>query len=164
ARDGIRLHAETVGPERVRYVERGHVEGDERVIGYGEVARLEAAVARIAKGPLPLLADHLDRERVAGPLRLVGRVRPLTAARPVRARDERVAAPRGERDDDRTGNDDPEKLRSRVPLDRRAVDDGRVPTPPNDERVDEDDPDEEHDRDEQSREDNVCVRLCAGFG
>ena len=108
ARVGVGLDAELVGPEGVDDVERGDVEADQPVRGENQLGRLDAAVARVAVGELPLLADHLDvhRRRASG-----GHERgrgPLPGAGAVL--DELVGAEGGEREDDDGRDDRPDDL------------------------------------------------------
>src|SRR6202050_483903 len=79
---GVGLYAELVGPEAVDDVEGGDVELHGLPHGELKLRGLEAAELRVAVGPDPLLADHLDLEDVRR-MRLPDRLRALTGPRPL---------------------------------------------------------------------------------
>jgi hypothetical protein len=99
-------------------VERRHVEGDLAVDRDLELGRLDAAVGGIAIRELPLLGDHLHRERDVARLRQ--RVRALPAARAGRGDQCHRAEDREKEHDDGRG-DQPDRLQTRVAADRRPV-------------------------------------------
>src|SRR6202040_849397 len=68
--DRVGLDAELDRPEAVGDVERRDVELDDAIYGQLERRRLDAAVARVAERPQPLLPDDLDLQRMRGAGRL----------------------------------------------------------------------------------------------
>ena len=61
---GVGLDPQSRRPERMDHVERGDVQRDLPVDRQLEMGGLDAAVGRVAVGELPLLGDHLHRQRV----------------------------------------------------------------------------------------------------